>query len=248
MDLGAKDPGYVLDSTDMHQEGLIFPGTRIVKAGARRTAEIFELIRFNSRLPDARDRRLQRADRGRPRPASAALHEISSNASAATRVRRRRRLILDHGERLTRAALRQAARRAPGPRRTGSTTTGSTDDADPDAGDGHHRRRPRSIVDFAGSSRRRAGPGEHAVRRDREPRQGGPQGAHHARRARRTPGSMRPLERPGRARARSSTPSTRRRRSRSGAEIVALRVDPQGARAGRARRFRPPRAATSLAS
>ena len=33
LDLGAKDPGYVLDSTDMHQEGLIFPGTKLVKAG-----------------------------------------------------------------------------------------------------------------------------------------------------------------------------------------------------------------------
>ena len=28
MDLGAKDPGYVLDSTDMHQEGMLFPGTQ----------------------------------------------------------------------------------------------------------------------------------------------------------------------------------------------------------------------------
>jgi N-methylhydantoinase B len=51
MDLGAKDPGYVLDSTDMHQEGLIFPGTRIVTAGEP-VHDILELIRFNSRLPD----------------------------------------------------------------------------------------------------------------------------------------------------------------------------------------------------
>lgn len=51
MDLGAKDPGYVLDSTDMHQEGLIFPGTKIVKRGVI-DHEIVELIRFNSRLPD----------------------------------------------------------------------------------------------------------------------------------------------------------------------------------------------------
>jgi len=51
MDLGAKSPGYVLDSTDMHQEGLIFPGTRIVKAGEV-IRDITELIRFNSRLPD----------------------------------------------------------------------------------------------------------------------------------------------------------------------------------------------------
>jgi N-methylhydantoinase B len=51
MDLGAKDPGYVLDSTDMHQEGLILPGTRIVKRGAIDN-EILEIIRFNSRLPE----------------------------------------------------------------------------------------------------------------------------------------------------------------------------------------------------
>jgi N-methylhydantoinase B len=52
LDLGAKDPGYVLDSTDVHQEGLIFPGTKVVKAG-KPDREILELIRFNSRMPEA---------------------------------------------------------------------------------------------------------------------------------------------------------------------------------------------------
>ena len=51
MDLGAKDPGYVLDSTDMHQEGLIFPGTKVFERGEPVLA-IHELIRFNSRMPD----------------------------------------------------------------------------------------------------------------------------------------------------------------------------------------------------
>ena len=51
MDLGAKDPGYVLDSTDMHQEGMIFPGTKVYRKGEP-SKEIIELIRFNSRLPD----------------------------------------------------------------------------------------------------------------------------------------------------------------------------------------------------
>jgi N-methylhydantoinase B len=51
MDLGAKDPGYVLDSTDMHQEGLIFPGTKVYRRGEP-VGDIFELIRFNSRMPD----------------------------------------------------------------------------------------------------------------------------------------------------------------------------------------------------
>jgi N-methylhydantoinase B len=51
IDLGAKDPGYVLDSTDMHQEGLILPGLRLVKAG-QLDEELTALIRFNSRMPD----------------------------------------------------------------------------------------------------------------------------------------------------------------------------------------------------
>jgi N-methylhydantoinase B len=51
MDLGAKDPGYVLDSTDMHQEGLVFPGTKVFERGAA-DDKILELIRFNSRMPE----------------------------------------------------------------------------------------------------------------------------------------------------------------------------------------------------
>jgi N-methylhydantoinase B len=51
IDLGAKDPGYVIDSTDMHQEGLILPGLKLVKGGVP-DAELFELIAFNSRLPE----------------------------------------------------------------------------------------------------------------------------------------------------------------------------------------------------
>ena len=51
MDLGAKDPGYVLDSTDMHQEGLIFPGVKILRRGVM-NEDLVEMIRFNSRMPD----------------------------------------------------------------------------------------------------------------------------------------------------------------------------------------------------
>ncbi|WP_135822191.1 hydantoinase B/oxoprolinase family protein [Halostella litorea] len=51
LDLGAKDPGYVLDSTDMHQEGVIFPGTKVYKGGDP-DEEILDIIRFNSRIPD----------------------------------------------------------------------------------------------------------------------------------------------------------------------------------------------------
>ncbi|WP_247730747.1 hydantoinase B/oxoprolinase family protein [Halovivax limisalsi] len=51
LDLGAKDPGYVLDSTDMHQEGLVFPGTKVYEDGEP-NREIIDLVRFNSRIPD----------------------------------------------------------------------------------------------------------------------------------------------------------------------------------------------------
>ncbi|WP_234992169.1 hydantoinase B/oxoprolinase family protein [Roseisalinus antarcticus] len=50
IDLGAKDPGYVLDSTDMHQEGLVLPGLKLVKGGVL-DEELLALIRFNSRMP-----------------------------------------------------------------------------------------------------------------------------------------------------------------------------------------------------
>ncbi len=51
LDLKQKDPGYVLDSTDMHQEGLFFPVTKLYRRGVQ-NEEIFNLIRFNSRLPE----------------------------------------------------------------------------------------------------------------------------------------------------------------------------------------------------
>lgn len=51
LDLGAKDDGYVLDSTDVHQEGVIFPATKVYKGGEP-DEEILELIRYNSRLPN----------------------------------------------------------------------------------------------------------------------------------------------------------------------------------------------------
>ncbi|MFB6299290.1 MAG: hydantoinase B/oxoprolinase family protein [Halobacteriales archaeon] len=51
LDLGAKDPGYVLDSTDVHQEGVIFPCTKVYKSGSP-DEEILDIIRFNSRYPE----------------------------------------------------------------------------------------------------------------------------------------------------------------------------------------------------
>ncbi len=52
LDIGAKDSGYVIDSTDIHQEGLILPGVRIIKEGVL-DEDLWKILEFNSRLPDA---------------------------------------------------------------------------------------------------------------------------------------------------------------------------------------------------
>ena len=52
LDIGAKDAGYVIDSTDIHQEGLILPGVRVIKEG-KLDEDIWKILEFNSRLPDA---------------------------------------------------------------------------------------------------------------------------------------------------------------------------------------------------
>lgn len=52
LDLGAKDAGYVIDSTDMHQEGIIFPGVRIIKEGVL-DEDLWKVLEVNSRLPEA---------------------------------------------------------------------------------------------------------------------------------------------------------------------------------------------------
>ncbi|MBF0817289.1 hydantoinase B/oxoprolinase family protein [Microbacterium paludicola] len=50
VDLMQKDAGYVLDSTDMYQEGIFFPASRLYKGGVRQD-DIWNIIQFNSRLP-----------------------------------------------------------------------------------------------------------------------------------------------------------------------------------------------------
>jgi N-methylhydantoinase B len=102
LDLGAKAPGYVLDSTEMHQEGLIFPGTKIVKGGVV-DKEIVELVRFNSRLPETVIGDFY-AQLAAIRTGERRLHEIWDKFGFDA-VQEAQRLILDHGERLTRAAL-----------------------------------------------------------------------------------------------------------------------------------------------
>lgn len=52
LDLGAKDAGYVIDSTDVHQEGIIFPGVRVIKEG-KLDKDLWRILEVNSRLPEA---------------------------------------------------------------------------------------------------------------------------------------------------------------------------------------------------
>jgi N-methylhydantoinase B len=49
-DLNQKDPGYVLDSTHMSQEGLMLPASKLYKRGVKND-DVFNIIKFNSRMP-----------------------------------------------------------------------------------------------------------------------------------------------------------------------------------------------------
>ena len=102
MDLGAKDPGYVLDSTDMHQEGLIFPGTKIVSQGTV-VRDITELIRFNSRLPDLTigDFHAQLASL---RTGESRLRQVWQKFGVDT-VQQAMKQVIEHGELLARRAV-----------------------------------------------------------------------------------------------------------------------------------------------
>lgn len=102
MDLGAKDPGYVLDSTDVHQEGLILPGMKVYKRG-RPDREILELIRFNSRMPELviGDLEAQVAATRTGERRLIEIHEKFGGAALEEAIQR----ILAHGETQVREAL-----------------------------------------------------------------------------------------------------------------------------------------------
>ena len=104
LDLMQKDPGYVLDSTDMYQEGIFFPVVKLYSEG-QINEDIFNIVRFNSRMP------------------SHTIGDLQAQVSAVVTGVRRTREIADkfgvetltaaldainvHGERLARAALRR---------------------------------------------------------------------------------------------------------------------------------------------
>jgi N-methylhydantoinase B len=107
MDLGAKDPGYVLDSTDVQQEGLILPGLKVYKRGVP-DREIFELIRFNSRMPDLVIGDLE-AQVAATRTGERRLMEIHAKFGEE-RLRAAIQQILRHGESLARQGLAKLPR------------------------------------------------------------------------------------------------------------------------------------------
>jgi len=103
LDLGAKDSGYLLDSTEVFQEGLVLPGVKIVKEG-KTDEELVDIIRFNSRFPDrvigdlnAQIAAIRVGERRIKELAAKYGKETLSDAMAE---------IIDHGERVTREALK----------------------------------------------------------------------------------------------------------------------------------------------
>jgi len=107
MDIGAKDPGYVLDSTDIQQEGLIIPGLKVYKRG-KPDREIFELLRYNSRMPELVIGDLE-AQVAATRTGERRLIEIHRKFGA-TRLDDAVQQILRHGETLARQGLARLPR------------------------------------------------------------------------------------------------------------------------------------------
>jgi N-methylhydantoinase B len=104
LDLKQKDSGYVLDSTDMYQEGIFFPGVKLRSNGVQND-DIFNIIRFNSRMPERTIGDLQAqvsaCISGRRR-----TREIAEKYGIEA-MKEAMRAINDHGERLARRALQK---------------------------------------------------------------------------------------------------------------------------------------------
>jgi N-methylhydantoinase B len=102
LDLKQKDAGYVLDSTDMYQEGIFFPAVKLYDQGQIRE-DIFNIIRFNSRMPERTIGDLQ-AQVSAVHTGSVRMREIAEKYGADTLASAMDQ-ISDHGERLSRAAV-----------------------------------------------------------------------------------------------------------------------------------------------
>lgn len=102
LDLKQRDVGYVLDSTDMSQEGIFFPSVKLYERGKIRE-DIFNIIRFNSRFPERTIGDLQ-AEVSAVHTGDVRLREIVEKYGADV-VLAAMEDISDHGERLSRAAV-----------------------------------------------------------------------------------------------------------------------------------------------
>ncbi|MET3803339.1 N-methylhydantoinase B [Nakamurella sp. UYEF19] len=102
LDLKQKDPGYVLDSTDMYQEGLFFPASKLYRGGEP-NEDIFNIVRYNSRLPERTIGDLQ-AQVSACFTGVRRTQEIAAKYGTQTLVQAME-AINDHGERLARLAL-----------------------------------------------------------------------------------------------------------------------------------------------
>ena len=102
LDLGQKDAGYILDSIDVFQEGLLLPAVKLYKEGVL-DEELLNIIRFNTRLPDRvigdMNAQISACRTGERRVAE--LVERFGVETYRTAVEQ----ILDHGERIARARL-----------------------------------------------------------------------------------------------------------------------------------------------
>ncbi|CAB5076068.1 unannotated protein [freshwater metagenome] len=102
LDLKQKDAGYVLDSTDMSQEGIFFPCSKIYDQGVI-CDDIFNIIRFNSRFPERTIGDLQ-AQVSAVHTGDVRLKEIVAKFGLDSVVEAMEE-INQHGERLSRAAV-----------------------------------------------------------------------------------------------------------------------------------------------
>jgi N-methylhydantoinase B len=102
LDLKQKVPGYVLDSTDMYQEGIFFPAVKLYSRGQIRD-DIFNIVRFNSRFPERTIGDIQ-AMVSAVHTGDVRLGEIAAKYGDSTLLEAMQE-ISDHGERLSRAAV-----------------------------------------------------------------------------------------------------------------------------------------------
>jgi N-methylhydantoinase B len=102
LDLKQKDAGYVLDSTDMYQEGIFFTAARLYREG-QVNDDIFNVVRFNSRMPERTIGDLQ-AQCSACFTGVRRTSEIAAKYGADT-LTEAMAAINDHGEKLARLAL-----------------------------------------------------------------------------------------------------------------------------------------------